>query len=108
MKARSTRIKRGELGRLFENWGLVDRFEMGTSYRRLRNRLGPQKATTATAHKLARIVYHMLLQHVAYEKARKTPVFKPRPSRHPAAGRRRGYKRSPVGVLVFTHLISNV
>jgi hypothetical protein len=33
---------------------------LGGYYRRMRNRLGPLKANTATAHKLARIVYRML------------------------------------------------
>jgi len=33
---------------------------LGAYYRRMRNRLGPSKANTATAHKLARIVYHTL------------------------------------------------
>ena len=33
---------------------------LGDSYRRLRYRLGPPKAITATAHKLARIVYHLV------------------------------------------------
>jgi transposase len=33
---------------------------LGAFYRRLKARLGPAKALTATAHKLAQIVYHML------------------------------------------------
>ena len=33
---------------------------LGHYYRRLRARHGPAKAITATAHKLARIIYHML------------------------------------------------
>ena len=33
---------------------------LGVYYRRLRARLGPEKAITATAHKLARIIYRML------------------------------------------------
>jgi transposase len=49
---------------------------LGAFYRRLRARLGPAKATTATAHKLAILIYRMLkygLQYVdqgqqAYEK----------------------------------------
>ena len=32
---------------------------LGGYYRRMRNRLGPPKAITATAHKLARIFYHL-------------------------------------------------
>ena len=33
---------------------------LGDSYRRMRARLGPPKAITATAHKLARIVYYLI------------------------------------------------
>jgi hypothetical protein len=33
---------------------------LGEFYRRMRARLGAPKAITATAHKLARIIYHML------------------------------------------------
>jgi transposase len=36
---------------------------LGALYRRMRSTLGPAKATTATAHKLATILYHMLQEH---------------------------------------------
>ena len=39
---------------------------LGSYYRRKRAQLGPQKAVIATAHKLARIVYHMLKDHTPY------------------------------------------
>lgn len=39
---------------------------MGDYFRRLRARLGPKAAITATAHKLARIVYHMLKHNQPY------------------------------------------
>jgi len=39
---------------------------LGAFYRRMRARRGPPKANTATAHKLARIVYHMLKYREAY------------------------------------------
>lgn len=39
---------------------------LGDFFRRLRARLGPKAAITATAHKLARIVYHMLKHRQAY------------------------------------------
>jgi transposase len=32
----------------------------GASFRAMRARLGPQQATVATAHKIARVVYHLL------------------------------------------------
>ena len=38
----------------------------GAFYRRIRARHGPAKAVTATAHRLARIVYHMLKYREAY------------------------------------------
>jgi hypothetical protein len=39
---------------------------LGSFYRRLKSRLGPAKATTATAYKLARIIYHMLKEQQPY------------------------------------------
>jgi len=39
---------------------------LGAFYRRLRARIGHKQAVTATAHKLARIVYHMLKHRQAY------------------------------------------
>jgi transposase len=38
----------------------------GAFYRRLKGRLGPAQALVATAHKMARTVYHMLKGRVAY------------------------------------------
>jgi hypothetical protein len=38
----------------------------GTFYRRLKSRIGPAQALMATAHKLARVVYIMLLTKIAY------------------------------------------
>jgi transposase len=39
---------------------------MGAFYRRMRARLGPQSAIVATAHKLARIVYHLLIHRTPF------------------------------------------
>jgi hypothetical protein len=39
---------------------------LGASLRRQRSRLGAPKAITALAHKLARIVYHLVRDGVAY------------------------------------------
>jgi len=39
---------------------------LGAFYRRMRSKLGPAKATTATAHKLAKIIYHMLQEQTPY------------------------------------------
>jgi hypothetical protein len=38
----------------------------GAFYRRLKGRLGPAQALVATAHKIARTVYHMLKHRVPY------------------------------------------
>jgi transposase len=40
---------------------------LGAYFRRMRARLGTEQATTATAHKLARIIYHMLKEHQPYQ-----------------------------------------
>jgi transposase len=40
---------------------------LGSFYRRMRARHGPAKANVATAHKLARIVYHMLKNRTPYQ-----------------------------------------
>jgi hypothetical protein len=40
---------------------------VGAYYRAMRARKGPQQATVATAHKIARIVYHLLKYGEAYE-----------------------------------------
>ena len=47
--------------------GLVNSHSaLGAYYRRMRSRLGAPKAITATAHKLARLVYSMLRYGTAY------------------------------------------
>ena len=40
----------------------------GAFYRRMKARLGPEKAMTATAHKIARTYYHMLKHRVPFQK----------------------------------------
>jgi hypothetical protein len=42
---------------------------LGQSYRRMRAKLGAPKAITATAHKLARIIYHLLTTGKAYDES---------------------------------------
>lgn len=39
----------------------------GAYFRRMRAKVGPQQATVATAHKIARVVYHLLKEHVAFQ-----------------------------------------
>jgi transposase len=40
---------------------------LGESYRRMRTKLGAPKAITAAAHKLARVVYHLLATREPYD-----------------------------------------
>ena len=42
---------------------------LGAYLRRLKSRLGPAKAITATAHKIAKIIYNMLRHGVGYQEA---------------------------------------
>jgi transposase len=42
------------------------RNSLGAYYRRMRARLGPQSAIVATAHKIARIVYHLLIHRTPF------------------------------------------
>jgi transposase-like protein len=42
---------------------------LGDYFRRMKARLGPPKAITAVAHKLARIVYHMITRQQEYDTA---------------------------------------
>ena len=55
-----TRNRAGQALRLAAQSVSRSRSSLGAFYRRMRARLGPQAAIVATAHKLARIVYHML------------------------------------------------
>jgi hypothetical protein len=40
--------------------------EFGAFYRRMKSRVGPAQAMVATAHKMARVVYHMLSKSEEY------------------------------------------
>jgi len=42
---------------------------LGVFYRRMRAKLGAPKAITAAAHKLARIIFHMLTTRQAYDES---------------------------------------
>jgi transposase len=43
---------------------------LGAYFRRMRAKLGPPEAITATAHKLARIIYHLVTTHEPYDETR--------------------------------------
>jgi len=55
-----TRNRAGQALRLAAQAVSRSHNSLGAFYQRLRARLGPQSAIVATAHKLARIVYHPL------------------------------------------------
>ena len=42
---------------------------LGEFYRRMKRKLGAPKAVTATAHKLARIIYHLLRSREPYDES---------------------------------------
>jgi len=70
-KVKSSRVRRGKnraaLALRLAAWSLMrNQSYLGAYLRRQRSRLGAPKAITATAHKLARIVYHLMRYGVAY------------------------------------------
>ena len=72
-KLLSSRVRRGKnraaLALRLAAWSLMkSKSYLGAYLRRQRSRLGAPKAITATAHKLARIVYHVMRYGVAYMK----------------------------------------
>ena len=71
MKSSKTRRGKGRAAHALRlaAWSLVrSKSYLGAYLRRQRSRLGAPKAITATAHKLARIVYHLVRYGVAYLK----------------------------------------
>ncbi len=46
-----------------------DKSHLGQYYRRLRARIGPAQANTALAHKLARIIYHLITRREQYDES---------------------------------------
>jgi transposase len=63
---RKTRNRAGQALRLAAQAAGRSYSGLGSYYRRMRSRLGPASAIVATAHKLARIVYHMLKHRTPY------------------------------------------
>jgi transposase len=53
---------------------------LGNYYRRMRAKLGTPKAITAAAHKLARVVYHLLTTGQAYKES----IFADQENKHRA------------------------
>jgi transposase len=61
-----TRNRAGQALRLAAQAVSRSHNSLGAYYRRMRARLGPQSAIVATAHKLARIVYHLLTHRTPF------------------------------------------
>jgi transposase len=61
-----TRNRAGQAFRLAAHAVSRSRNSLGAYYRRMRARLGPQSAIVATAHKIARIVYHLLIHRTPF------------------------------------------
>jgi transposase len=61
-----TRSRAGQAFRLAAQAAGRSHSGLGAFYRRMRARLGPASAIVATAHKLARIVYHMLTHRTPF------------------------------------------
>ncbi len=74
---------------------------IGAYYRAMRARKGPEQATVATAHKIARIVYHLLKYGEAYEEESADAYEQKRQERELRQLTRRanklGYTLAPVG-----------
>jgi transposase len=61
-----TRNRAGQALRLAAQAAGRSQSSLGAFYRRMRARLGPQSAIVATAHKIARIIYHLLTHRTAF------------------------------------------
>jgi len=74
---------------------------IGAYYRAMRARKGPQQATVATAHKIARMIYHLLKYGEAYEPESAARYDQQRQERELRARTRRakklGYALAPMG-----------
>jgi len=69
VKTRDVRSRAADALRLAAQSLHHSKSSLGEFYRRMRARLGAPKAITATAHKLARILYHLLKTGQAYDES---------------------------------------
>ena len=73
---------------------------LGEFFRRMRARLGAPKAITAAAHKLARIIYHLLITRQPYDEsifiAEEIRFHKRKEARLRAQARELGFQLVPV------------
>jgi hypothetical protein len=74
----------------------------GAYFRAMRARLGPQQAIVATAHKIARVVYHLFKHHEAFKAESATVYTRQRRERELKHRTRRasklGYTLTPVAI----------
>jgi transposase len=68
-KTRQTNSRASRALRIAAQTLARSRSHLGNFYRRMRARLGAPKAITAAAHKLARIIYHLLSTGQSYDEA---------------------------------------
>jgi transposase len=61
-----TRNRAGQALRLAAQAAGRSQSGLGASYRRMRARLGPKSAIVATAHKIERIIYHLLTHRTSF------------------------------------------
>jgi transposase len=67
---RNTNNRAGNMFRTAAQGLHADQTEMGAYLRRMKAKLGPEGATTATAHKIARIFYAMIKNQTEYDDSR--------------------------------------
>lgn len=69
LKSRTLKTKNraGQAFRMAARAQIRANSEFGAFYRRMKSRLGPAQAMVATAHKMARVVYHMLSKGEEYQ-----------------------------------------
>lgn len=76
---------------------------LGEYFRRMKARLGPAKAVTAVAHKLARIAYHMITLQQAYDQTmfqrQELQIQERRRKRLCAQAREMGFQVVPLGAV---------
>ena len=81
----------------------------GAYFRSMRARLGPQQAIVATAHKIARVVYHLLQQHEAFKAESATVYTRQRRERELKHLTRRasnlGYILTPIAIAPLADVV---
>src|SRR5207244_12793698 len=83
---------------------------LGEYYRRIRARLGAPKAITAAAHKLARIIYHLLTSRQPYDESifivQEIRFRKRKEARLPAQAHELGFQMLHVQAVLYQLFLS--